>query len=291
MYMASLMALAKLFSSLPIIWKFSIDVSWLLLFWCPKIGDGVFLYSLNLSPNVTTVAANDTVLTGHAIFIFWWHKDVLECMSSLEMYSYSMLSTYVLYTFTYALYIWYHNVSFLAECLYVGVCFFLSLLFFSCCCWKIFLIAHLGYLNWPSASSRCCNSLSSNWWVKHMLCALCVKVLITLYKLWLLSNRRYKSVCMGFLYTPMVKVPSVSSVMMVSKKGMVPSSSDSSTVNWMEGPTKLMCWRIICVIGVELQKYHQHTSSISLEVQCCWDGSVLKGIHVDVGHYEAEWEV
>ena len=56
-----------------------------------------------------------------------------------------------------------------------------------------------------------------------MVCALCVKVLITLYvaaKLWLLSYDRYKSVCVGFLYTPVVKVPSGSGVMMVSKKGM-----------------------------------------------------------------------
>ena len=52
MYMASLMVLAMLFSSLPIIWKFSIDVLWLLLFWCPKIGDGAFKCSLYLSPNV-----------------------------------------------------------------------------------------------------------------------------------------------------------------------------------------------------------------------------------------------
>ena len=48
---------------------------------------------------------------------------------------------------------------------------------------------------------------------------------------------------MGFLYTPMVKVPSVSGVMTVSKKGMEPSSLDSSTVNWMEGSTELICLR------------------------------------------------
>ena len=79
-----------------------------------------------------------------------------------------------------------------------------------------------------------------------MVCALCVKVLITLYladKLWLLSHGRYKSVWVDFLYIPMVKVPSVSGVVMVSKKGMEPSSLDSSTVNWMEGSTELMCLR------------------------------------------------
>ena len=106
---------------------------------------------------------------------------------------------------------------FLVECLCVGVCFF----FYPSCCWEIFLIAHLGYLHWLSTSSRCCNSFLSNFGVEQMVCALCVKVLIRLYlatKLSLLSHGRYKSVCVGFLYNPMVKVPSVSGVM-VSKKG------------------------------------------------------------------------
>ena len=52
MYMDSFMVLAKLFSSLPIILKFSIVVSWPLLSWCAKIEDGDFKCSLNLSPNV-----------------------------------------------------------------------------------------------------------------------------------------------------------------------------------------------------------------------------------------------
>ena len=56
-----------------------------------------------------------------------------------------------------------------------------------------------------------------------MVRALCERVLITLYlaaMLWLLSHRRYRSVCVGFLYTPMVKVPFASGLMMVSRKGM-----------------------------------------------------------------------
>ena len=43
----------------------------------------------------------------------------------------------------------------------------------------------------------------------------------------------------GFLYTPIVKVPSTSGLMMVSRKGMEPSSFASSTVNWMDGSTVL----------------------------------------------------
>ena len=52
MYMASLIALAMLWSSLPIILKFSTDVLWPVLFWCSCIGDGAFRCSLYLSSKV-----------------------------------------------------------------------------------------------------------------------------------------------------------------------------------------------------------------------------------------------
>ena len=42
MYMASFTALAILWSSLPIILKFSTDVIWPVLFWCSCIGNGAF---------------------------------------------------------------------------------------------------------------------------------------------------------------------------------------------------------------------------------------------------------
>ena len=54
MYMDSLMALARLLSSLPIILKLSKVVSWPLLLCCRNIGDGAFRCSLYLSPNVFT---------------------------------------------------------------------------------------------------------------------------------------------------------------------------------------------------------------------------------------------
>ena len=73
-----------------------------------------YILLITVNPS-TTVAVNKTVLIGHATFILWWHQDVLECLSSLEMYSYTMLSTYILYTVKYALYIWSHNVAFLGK--------------------------------------------------------------------------------------------------------------------------------------------------------------------------------
>ena len=186
---------------------------------------------------------------------------------------------------TYGITMW----PFLAVYLDVGICFFLSLLFFSCCCWKGFLIAHLGYLHRQSTSSGWCNSLLSNCGVEQMVCVLCVKVLITLYladKLWLLSHGRYKSVWEGFLYIPMVKVPSVSVVMMVSKKGWNHHPWIPQQWTGWKGPLSWCAWgTLLCVIDVESQRYHQCTSFISFRVQCCWDGFVFKGLHVDVGHY------
>ena len=52
MYIDSLIVLAKLLSSLPIILKFSMDVSWPLMFWYWNTGEGAFKCSLYLSPNV-----------------------------------------------------------------------------------------------------------------------------------------------------------------------------------------------------------------------------------------------
>ena len=186
---------------------------------CPWWLSYILLITLN-PPTMVTV--NDTVLIVHNIFNLWWHQDVFKCLSPLKCtvapcFPHMFLNFYLCLV---------HMVSqcgiFLTGYLDVGVCFFFSFLFFSCCCRNIFLIAHLEYLHRPSTSSRWFNSLLSDCGVEQMVCALCVKVLITLYladKLWLPSHGRYKSVWVGFLYTPMVKVPSVSGVMIISKQG------------------------------------------------------------------------
>ena len=59
-------------------------------------------------------------------------------------------------------------------CLYRGL--FLSLMLLG-----NLLDSQFGILHWPSTSSRCCNSFSSNFGVEQMVCALCVNVLITPY--------------------------------------------------------------------------------------------------------------
>ena len=108
----------------------------------------------------------------------------------------------------------------------------------SSCLWRTLSTAHLGYLHCLRTSSRCGISLVSSCGVKHMALTLYVWVLSTLYldaRLWWLSQWRYKSVWVGFLYKPVVKVPSACGVIMTSTNGTEPSDLVSSTVNWMEG--------------------------------------------------------
>ena len=86
MYMASLTACAILWSSLPIILKFSIGVMWPVLFWCSNKGDGAFRCSLYLFSKssrclpyiffftvnlVTLEPVEHTALLCDAVFIFW----------------------------------------------------------------------------------------------------------------------------------------------------------------------------------------------------------------------------
>ena len=73
---------------------------------------------------------------------------------------------------TYGTTIWH-----LVWCVLLGI-FFFSLFW---CFWKIFCIAHLGYLHAPSTFSRCWSSCLANSGVELMVWALCVRVLLTLY--------------------------------------------------------------------------------------------------------------
>ena len=97
------------------------------------------------------------------------------------------------------------------------------------------LSAHFG--NWHAcrASLICCNSLSRESWVEETILGLWANVLKTLcfaVMWWLLSQWRYWSVCVGFLYTVVLNVLSGCMVTNVSKKGSDPCFV-GSTVNWM----------------------------------------------------------
>ena len=111
--------------------------------------------------------------------------------------------------------------------------------------------AHLGYLHLVRAFLRWSFSCWSNSGLLHTVLALWERVLMTLNlaeRWWWLSHCRYWSVCVGFLYTVMDRLPSASGLTMVSKKGMDPSSLLSSTVNLMAGSTLLMHCRKPCLL-------------------------------------------
>ena len=125
------------------------------------------------------------------------------------------------------------------------VIFYLLLTVFSLffCLKMTLFIAHLGYLHLIRTSCQWFNSVSS-WGVEHTASSLGARVLIILYldvKLWWLSHCRYQSVCVGFPYNHVVKVPSACGVTMMSRNGMESSDLVSSLVNWMDGSTELMC--------------------------------------------------
>ena len=178
------------------------------------------------------------------------------------------------------------TIQHLVWCVLLGV-FFFSLFW---CFWKIFCMPHPGYLHAPSTCSRCWSSCLANSGVELMVCALCVRVLMTLYLAAIscaLSHGRYRSVWVGFLYTPIVKLPSSSGLVTVSRKGMEPSSFASSTVN---------CDGIIyCVDVLEelllmfLLLYNPSIINISSPysrgVQCCCYSLLFKGLHKNVGNY------
>ena len=109
-----------------------------------------------------------------------------------------------------------------------------------CCHW---LRAQAGNWQWWRAVLMCSSSLSKFSWVEDTVLALCAKVLNTLclaVMWWLLSQCRYWSVCVGFLYTEVLKVLSGCMVTSVSKKGSDPCCV-GSTVNWMCGSWLLIC--------------------------------------------------
>ena len=90
---------------------------------------------------------------------------------------------------------------------------------------------------------------------------------------------------MGFLYTFVVKVPSDWGVTNMSKKGMEPSGLASSTV--LDGSIHcvdvleklLILWLLMnykCVINIPPPDHWG--------VQCSIDGSMFKGLHLNIGH-------
>ena len=105
----------------------------------------------------------------------------------------------------------------------------------------------------------------------------------------LLSHGRYRSVWVGVLYTPIVNVPSVSGLMIVSRKGMEPSSFCllySKLNRWIYS-IDVLEELFLDVFDVATQRYHLHTFSIPWGVQCWCDSPMFKCLHKYVGYDRA----
>ena len=137
--------------------------------------------------------------------------------------------------------------------------------------------AHVGYLHLFSASSVWCTSDFNSSLSEQVDLALCCKEPITLYfdeTWWLLSHWRYKSVCVGFLYTVVLRFPSSSGIIRTSRKGMDPSVPASSLVNCIWWSMLLRCSRKLVLCGDS--KMVKVSSTYLLQkrggVWCCADG-------------------
>ena len=96
----------------------------------------------------------------------------------------------------------------------------------------------MGYLHLFNAWKRCSSSCNTSW-LEQMVLALWYSVPTTLYLdriVGWLSHCKYKSVCVGFLYTDVWRLPSSLGVIRISWKGMDPSLLVSSLENlYLEG--------------------------------------------------------
>ena len=123
--------------------------------------------------------------------------------------------------------------------------------------------AHLGYLHLDWASLGCWISLLKSSSPVQTVSGLWVRAPMTLYLaaiLWWLSNCKYWSVWVGFLYTALEMELSASGLTKVSRNGMVPFSWLPSTVNFIAGSILFIWSRNNCFRTlVGWQKYHPQT--------------------------------
>ena len=171
MYMASFTALAILWSSLPIILKFFTNVMWPVLLWCSCIGDGAFRCSLYLSSKVLDDSPIYSSLQSILSHLDQYITLLFFLMLSLSLgdtsrflivfpplkytwipYFLQLFLKLSLISLEYGTTMW--HIFFCSDW-----CFFLVVL--TCkytCFWRIFFIAHLGYLQPINTFSMCSNS-------------------------------------------------------------------------------------------------------------------------------------
>ena len=269
--MDSFIFLATLCPSLPIIWKLLWLVGWpvWLLWWW--IAEGAFRCSLYLSPKVLEVSlCIHHHMLGHHIGTNRWHhfgwplgslslgetSRSLMGSATFEVGLDAISTTDLFDTFTKTLCVRYDNVTLVWNFI-VGRLGIVGAPILNLAGRPVESFLHLvqspfGIFALGESLPEVIVFLLEQLRIAATMEALWESVWITLNlaeRWWWLSHCRYWSVCVGFLYTVMDRVPSASGLTTVSKKGMDPSSLLSSTVNLMAGSTLLMCWRKPCLLA------------------------------------------
>ena len=242
---ASFIALMRFWSSLPTM------VNLLMLIWWPEmlqwsnIGEGGFWCSLNLSAKV--LPDSPMYSSPHPCSLHWYlyMTPLLLVIGSWSLGAIRRLlivcpplkctcTPYLLHVFlTPSLRPWWYGTTmyrywllvFLGPFwLFILLCFvLLEFWLFS----FVLFMAHMGYLHFLSALNRCCSSSCNSVGSEHMVFALWYRVPATLYLdgiLWWLSQCRYRSVWVCFLYTDVFELPSSAGVIRISRNGIDPSS-------------------------------------------------------------------
>ena len=153
--------------------------------------------------------------------------------------------------------------------------FFVLLLLLLAVVWVFIWVFVAGYFYLVSACFICFSSSCNNSGLEQMVLALWCSEPTTLYfddTVWLLSPCKYRSVCVGFQYTVVLRLPSSFGITKMSKKGMVPSSLDSSLVNYicssmlLRWSRKLVFWDDLMIVKVSSTNYFQNWGVVVLNL-------------------------
>ena len=145
------------------------------------------------------------------------------------------------------------------------------------------LRAQVGKRQACNASLKWSSSLANSVGVLETTLTLCARVLYILLLAvikWLLSQCRYWSVCVGFLYAVVWMVLFSPGVTLVSRNWMEPSVPGCSTVNCMLGSREVVCWSG-CVLCSALWMTRVSSTNLSQRWRL---GDSAKGFNLKLFH-------
>ena len=201
------------------------------------------IYSSLQSHSCATVPINNSTFLFHDVFIFRWHQEVLKCSVSFEVGSNNVLTAKVLemspWPCIYGMTM--YPIDLLLILLLLSLLLLLPLLLLLVLLCSKFLYSilsnvHWEYLHLVRTSFKYSFPVWRSYGEKLTALALWCSAFMILYMVptwWWLSQCKYWSMHVGFLYTLIDEVLSGSSVTKVSKNGIEPPGCVSSTVSLM----------------------------------------------------------